>query len=155
MVRTWIKKEAQTSHPHEIPWAPLSKPLRESTVALVSSAGLALVTDQPFNQAGERRNPWWGDPSFRILPRRATERDVRLYHLHVDPGLAERDLNTFFPLQRLLELEGSEEIGRSASHHYSFMGYNLEPQALLEVSVPTMIQHMMDDGVDAALLIPV
>jgi hypothetical protein len=63
----------------EIPWTPLSKPLADSTVALLSSVGLALKTDRPFDQEGERRNPWWGDPSYRILPRRGDlERAVRL-----------------------------------------------------------------------------
>jgi hypothetical protein len=35
------------------------------------------------------------------------------------------------------------------------MGYILQPQALLERSVPAMIQHMQQDGVDIALLVPV
>lgn len=155
LVKTWIKIETRRDQLRQIPWTPLSKPLAESTVALVSSAGLALKTEQPFDQEGERRNPWWGDPSYRILPRGVTEDDVRLYHLHVDPQLAAEGLNTFFPLRRLLELEEGEEIGRSAAHHYSYMGYILQPQVLLEQTVPAMIQHMRQDGVDAVVLVPV
>lgn len=90
LVQSWIKIEEQ----REIPWTPLSRPLAESTVALVSSAGLALKTDRPFDQEGERRNPWWGDPSYRILPRTATAEDVKLYHLHIHPRVVEHDLNT-------------------------------------------------------------
>ena len=127
LVQTWIELET----PRNIPWTPLSRPLEESTVALISSAGLALKTDRPFDQEGERRNPWWGDPSYRILPRTATEADVKLYHLHIHPRVAEQDLNTLLPLQRLLEFEARGEIGRSATHHYSFMGYLLQPQVLL------------------------
>jgi D-proline reductase (dithiol) PrdB len=107
MVQTWIKIETQREVPREIPWRPLARPLRESTVTLVSSAGLALKTDRPFDQEGERRNPWWGDPGYRVLPRTAAEDDVRLYHLHVNSSLAQEDLDTFFPLRRLLELEGA------------------------------------------------
>jgi D-proline reductase (dithiol) PrdB len=151
LVKTWIGLETQ----REIPWTSLSKPLDECTVALVSSAGLALKTDHPFDQDGERQNPWWGDPSFRVIPRMTNADDLKLYHLHVASNLVEQDLNTFFPLQRLLELEGCGEIGRSAANHYSFMGYILQPQALLEKSVPAMIQHMQQDGVDIALLVPV
>jgi D-proline reductase (dithiol) PrdB len=151
LVRSWIRLET----PREIPWTPLSAPLEESTVALVSSAGLALKTDRPFDQEGERLNPWWGDPSYRVLPREATTEDVTLYHLHVHPRLAEQDINTFFPLQRLLELEGCGEIGRSATHHYSFMGYILQPEVLLEESVPAMIRQMEQDGVDVVVLVPV
>jgi D-proline reductase (dithiol) PrdB len=150
LIQAWIGLE----NPREIPWTPLSKPLEESTVALISSAGLALRTDRPFDQEGERQNPWWGDPSYRILPRTATEEDVRLYHLHIHPRLAEQDLNTVLPLQRLLELEAQGEIGRSAAHHYSFMGYTLEPQVLLEESTPAMIRHMQRDEVDVVVLVP-
>lgn len=151
LVQSWIGLAA----PREIPWTPLSKPLAESTVALISSAGLALKTDQPFDQEGERRNPWWGDPSYRILPRTLKEEDVALYHLHIHPRIAEQDLNTFFPLPLLLELEDSGEIGHSAASHYSYMGYILQPKELLEESIPAMIKHMKGEGVDIVILVPV
>jgi D-proline reductase (dithiol) PrdB len=150
LVQTWIGLETRRA----IPWTPLSKPLKDSTVALVSSAGLALHTDRPFDQEGERRNPWWGDPSYRVLPRTATEADVKLYHLHIHPRVIEQDLNTVLPLQRLLELEARGEIGRAAANHYSIMGYILQPQELLEQSVPAMVQHMQRDEVDVVLLVP-
>lgn len=150
LVQSWIG----LATPRQIPWTPLYKPLAESTVALISSAGIALKTDQPFDQEGERQNPWWGDPSYRILPRTVTGDDVALYHLHIHPRIAEQDLNTFFPLPLLLELEDSGEIGRSAYKHYSFMGYNLQPKVLLEESTPAMIQHMKGEGVDIVILVP-
>ena len=150
MAQTWIELE----RPREIPWTPLSKPLEECTVALISSAGLALKTGQPFDQEGERQNPWWGDPSFRILPRNAADQGVELYHLHIHPRLAEQDLNTLFPLERLLEFEDRGEIGGAAAHHYSFMGYILQPQTLLEESVPAMIRSLEGDAVDIVVLVP-
>ena len=150
MARSWIRLETQ----REIPWTPLSKPLEECTVALITSTGLALKTDQPFDQQGERENPWWGDPSFRVLPSTTTEEDVRLYHLHIHPCLAEQDLNTFFPLQRLSELESRGEIGRSAASHYSYMGFIMQPQMLLEEYVPVMIDQMKREAVDAVVLVP-
>ena len=154
LVQSWIELEAQRGRSAEIPWTPLSRPLADSTIALISSAGLALKTDRPFDQEGERQNPWWGDPSYRILPRTATAEDVKLYHLHIHPRVVEQDLNTLLPLQRLLELEDGGEIGRSAAHHYSFMGYTLQPQVLLEQSTPAMIQHMKQDGVNVVVLVP-
>ncbi len=154
MVQTWIDMETSREFPREIPWTPLSQPLAESTIALITSAGLALKTDRPFDQEGERRNPWWGDPSYRVLPQDVTEEDVKLYHLHIHPRIAEQDLNTFFPVQRLLELEASGEIGRSAANHYSFMGYILQPQLLLEESTPAIIRQMKQDGVNLVVLVP-
>jgi len=150
MVRSWIRMEQR----REIPWTPLDRPLSESSVALVSSAGLALKTDQSFDQAGERENPWWGDPSYRILPKDATGADVSLYHMHINNRLVEQDLNTLLPLQRLLELEASGEIGSSADHHYSYMGYILQPKTLLAESIPPMIRQMKQDEVNVVVLVP-
>lgn len=41
MVKSWIKMEP----PREIPWTP-SQPLSDCTVALISSGGIALKSDQ-------------------------------------------------------------------------------------------------------------
>jgi len=150
LVRKWIEREPK----REIPWTAPHKPLAESTVALVSTAALALAEDAPFDQEGERRNPWWGDPSFRAIPRTATERDVRAYHLHLDNRYVEQDLNCALPLTRLLELERAREIGRSAPTHYSFMGYILQPDVLIERSTPEMIDRMRGEQVDTVLLAP-
>lgn len=150
MTRTWAAAEK----PRPIPWTSLNKPLRECTVALLSSAGIALKSDRPFDQEGERRNPWWGDPSYRILPANATERDVRLYHMHIDPEYAMQDLNCLFPLQRLAELAQAGEIGRVAPRHYSMMGYLLRPDELLAETVPAVIENLREDRVDAVVLVP-
>jgi len=150
MVRQWVAREPERT----VPWAPVMKPVAESTVALVSSAGIALATDRPFDQEGERRNPWWGDPSFRVLPRTATSADIRVCHLHVNPRNAEQDLNCLFPIERLNELEAGGEVGCAAPRHYSTMGYILEPTVLLEETAPAIIAMMREDGVDLAALVP-
>jgi D-proline reductase (dithiol) PrdB len=150
MLRTWVDMEK----PRPIPWAPLGKPLSDCKIALLSSAGIALKGDRPFDQEGERRNPWWGDPSFRVLPATATADDVCLYHLHIDPRPAQQDLNCLFQLTRLKELEGEGVIGCSAERHYSMMGYILQPERLLEETAPAIIQDLRAQEVDAVLLAP-
>jgi len=150
LVKSWIALEA----PREIPWIPLPKPLSDCTVALISSGGIALKTDKPFDQEGERQNPWWGDPSYRIIPDTAKTEDVRVYHQHIDPKLAEQDLNCLLPLDRLNELVEAGMAGRAAPSHYSIMGYILEPTELLGVSVPAIIERLKSDQVDAVVLIP-
>ena len=59
VIKSWIEREER----EPIPWTPLHKPLSESRVALISSAGVALKTDRPFDEEGERRNPWWSIPA--------------------------------------------------------------------------------------------
>jgi D-proline reductase (dithiol) PrdB len=150
LVKAWIAME----EPRQIPWTPLVKPLSASTVALISSGAIALKEDQPFDQEGERLNPWWGDTSYRVIPRDATEEDIEIYHLHIDPSYTRQDLNCLLPLQRLVELERNGEIGRSAPRHYSFMGYSPQPAVLIEKSVPGIIQNLGEDGVDVVVLVP-
>jgi len=150
VVKSWIAKE----NPRPIPWTPLRKPLQDCTVALLSSGGIALRTDRPFDQEGERQNPWWGDPSYRIIPLAATQHDVEIYHLHINPAFARQDINCLLPLQRLFELEQSGEIGRAAPRHYSTMGYVLEPEVLLKETAPAISEHLRQDGVDVLLLAP-
>ena len=151
IVTTWTVREPEW----EIPWTSLTKPLREARVALVSTAGLALHGDEPFDQEGERRNPWWGDPSYRVLPRDTRTGDAVSYHMHVDTSVPERDLDSVMPLARLAELESEGFVGSSAPSHYSFMGYILKPKELLERSAPAMIRQMKAEDVDVALLVPV
>lgn len=150
MLRTWIEMEK----PRPIPFSPLCKPLQRSKVALISSAGIAMKDDRPFNQEGERQNPWWGDPSYRVLPNTATETDTNLYHLHIDPRPALQDLNCLFPLGRLKELEELGEIGASAEQHFSMMGYILQPETLLKETVPAMIHDLRAERADVVVLVP-
>jgi D-proline reductase (dithiol) PrdB len=150
VVKSWIGME----QPRPIPWTPLARPLSECTVALISSAGVALTGDKPFDQEGERRNPWWGDPSFRITPATATARDVHIYHMHIDPTYALQDLDCLFPIQRLNELAEAGEIGKAAPRHYSIMGYILQPDELLHETTPAIIRNLREDLADVVVLVP-
>jgi D-proline reductase (dithiol) PrdB len=117
--RQIMKAWAARQEPGAIPFTRLGKPLRECSVALVSTAGVARSDDRPFDQDGERRDPWWGDPSFRAIPLGTAEKDVRLYHMHIDPRFGEADLDVVLPMRRLAELAGEGAVGRAAATHYS------------------------------------
>jgi hypothetical protein len=101
MMKHWAKVDT----PPLIPWSPLATPISQCTVSIVSSAGVSLKTDQPFDQEIERRDPWSSDPSYRVLPRATTTGDVRIYHLHINTSFAQQDLNCVMPLERLSRLE--------------------------------------------------
>lgn len=150
IMKAWAARQASGV----IPFTPLAKPLRECTVALVSTAGVARNDDRPFDQDGERRNPWWGDPSFRAIPLGTTEKDVRLYHLHIDTRFGETDLDVVLPMRRLAELAGECVVGRPAPTHYSVMGYILDPKELVEKTAPAIAGRMRTEQVDAAALVP-
>jgi len=150
VVETWIKMEA----PRPIPWTPLERPLSECTVALFTSGGIAMKGDVPFNQDGERQNPWWGDPSYRVIPRSATEQDVEVYHLHINHKYVLQDLNCQLPLRQLEAMEAAGEVGRAADSHYSIMGYLLQPEAMLQESIPAIVRRLKDERVDVVVLVP-
>ena len=152
--RKIMKAWAARQEPGVIPFKPLARPLRECTVALLSTAGVARNDDRPFDQDGERRNPWWGDPSFRTIPLGPIEKDVRLYHLHIDPRFGETDLDVVLPMRRLAELAAEGVVGSPAATHYSTMGYILDPQELVERTAPAIAERMRDERVDAAVLVP-
>jgi D-proline reductase (dithiol) PrdB len=150
LVKTWIKME----EPREIPWTPLKKDVSDSKIALLSSGALAMKSDTPFDQQGERDNPWWGDPTHRVIPGDADLHDVRSYHLHIDPWYSQQDMNCLFPLDRLREMSDSGRVGDVAEAHYSIMGYILEPDKLLRETTPQIIASLQNEKVDVLLLVP-
>ena len=152
VLRAWQDREPV---PSTIPWTPLRRPLGEARVALISTAGIARRDDVPFDQARERENPWWGDPTHRVIPRETVSADVRIYHLHIDPRPAEKDLDSVLPLRRLDELVDAGEVGSSAANHYSMMGYILDTEELVEETAPRMAAALIRDQVDLALMVPV
>lgn len=152
VMRAWQDREPV---PRGIPWTPLHRPLEECRVALISSAGLSRTGDAPFDREGERRNPWWGDPTHRVLPREVRGSEVRIGHMHIDPRPASEDLDCLMPLRRLDDLVAEGAVGSSAPRHYSVMGYILEPTVLVECTAPRIAKSLVEDGVDLALLVPV
>ena len=152
IIKAWVNREAQEGRP--IPWTPMAKPLPECTVALISTAGVARNDDLPFDQEGERRNPWWGDPTYRTIPQGTTEGQVKLYHMHIDTRFGQEDLDVVLPMRRLSELAKEGVVGRPADTHYSIMGYQLRPQVLETETAPAIAGEMKARGVDAAALVP-
>ncbi len=139
-----------------IPWSPVTKPLSESRVALLSTAGLSLRSDTPFDMEFERKNPMRGDSSWRRLPASARTGDVSANHLHIDTGYIQRDLNVALPIERLEDLASAGRIGSVAPSHYSIMGFQgNDSSKLIAESAPAIAEAMMREEVDLVLLAPV
>lgn len=153
IIKAWVAREAGNERP--IPWAAMTKPLAGCTVALVTTAGVVCGDDEPFDEEGERKNPWWGDPTYRTIPVGATEGDVSLHHLHIDRRFGQQDLDVVLPMRRLAELAVAGVVGQAADTHYSIMGYQLQPHVLEQETAPAIAREMKQRGVDAAALVPV
>ena len=140
----------------DVPFTPVTKPLAESRVALLSTAGLSARGDRPFDMDLERENHMRGDSSFRRLPADATAETISANHLHIDTSYIERDLNVALPLDRLRELTRAGEVGSMAATHYSIMGYQgNDTNTLVEKTAPAIAEAMKSEEVDLALLAPV
>lgn len=135
-----------------VPWAPLREPLARCRVALVSTAGFVLPGQPPFEKA--KRG---GDPTLRVIP---AEADVpQLVELQrsgaFDHAGIREDSNLGFPLDRLRELAARGRIGSVAPRHLSFMGSITAPGRLIRDTAPEGAGLLVEDGVDAALLVPI
>ena len=86
-----------------IPWTPLPKKASECTLALISSGGFYCKDDSSFDLERERREPLWGDPSLREIPRGIEQAEIRAAHLHYNNQHALEDYNCMFPLAALEE----------------------------------------------------
>ncbi len=135
-----------------VPWAPLREPLGRCRVALVSTAGFVLPGQPPFD--GTKRG---GDTSFRVIPADADlgtlvehQRSESFDHAGIreDPNLA-------FPLDPLRELAARGRIGSVNRRHLSFMGSITAPGRLIRDTAPEAAALLVEDGVQAALLVPV
>jgi hypothetical protein len=80
-VKAWIKREPY----REIPWTPLRKPLAHSTVALVSSAAVAMRDDRPLRprqRASRPLAPGRELPPHPVRGHRARRAPVSPAHQH-------------------------------------------------------------------------
>ncbi len=154
-LKAWIKTfipDHEFNGP--IPWTPLSKPLNQIILGLITSAGISLKTDPPFDMEREKREPLWGDRSFRRIPRGTTEKDIDVNHLHINTNWIKQDINVMLPLQRMEEFEREGIIGRLAPTAYSFYGFQWQNTEFLKEAIEPISQSMKEEGVEAVLLTP-
>ena len=137
-------------------WTPFNKPLSESTIAVLSSAGIFVRDEQePFDVEREKREPTWGDPTWRIIPRDVAQSMVAATHLHINTDHVKRDIGVAMGLRALMVLETEGVIGRLAEENYSVMGYQENGCEVWQSRTgPEIIKHLQEAGVDALLLAP-
>ena len=134
----------------DVPFTHMRKPLRECRLALITTGGVHLRDQPPYDMADPR-----GDPTYRTIPAGTPPERLTITHDYYDHTDAERDLNILFPLALFRELAERGRIGSLATC-YSFMGH-IEPphiDTLLDVTAPQVAGKLKQENVDAALLTP-
>lgn len=134
------------------PVVELAKPLDQCKFALVTTAGLRLETDAPFD-----RSIKLGDTSFRKIPGGVDVQSLTEDHKSnsFDHAGIEADKNLALPLDRFRELVEKKRIGALNNKHFSFMGSIIAPKKLIEKSAPRVAEELKKDRVDAVFLTPV
>ena len=130
-----------------IPWTPLSKDLSQCKVALVTSAGVHLRSDEPFGS---------GDTSYRVIPSDVKASELIQSHTSIgfDRTGIYRDINVTLPIDRMQELVERGVIGSVSQNYYSFMGAMRDPSGMINETGPEVAQLLKDEGVDLVLLTP-
>lgn len=151
----WLAERWARSHQFVegkgIPWTPLRKPLRESCVAMVTTAGVHLKSQPPFNMEDPD-----GDATFRAFPTHVEKGDLTITHKYYDHSAADRDINVVLPVDRLRELKDEGIIGEIAPTLYSFMGHIDGPhlKTLMEETAPEVADRLVRERAEAVFLTP-
>ncbi len=141
----------------EVVFSPFEKRLADATIALLTSAGLYVQGQQePFDADRERRDPTWGDPSWRPIPRGTSQGELGMTHLHVNPADVIADHEVALPIRTLDTMVAEGSVGRSALRHVSVMGYQeVGLHTWRGTTAPEIIEMLRGDGVDGVVLAPV
>ena len=124
-------------------------PLAQRRVAIVTTAGLHLRGDQPFDSGG-------AGIDYRVIPGDVAPADLVMSHASVnfDRTGFQSDWNVVFPLDRLKALVQEKLLGAVAAFHYSFMGA-IPLVARYEPKARELAAMLKKDNVDGVLLSPV
>ena len=136
-------------------WTPLPKPLHRCTVALMTSAGIYLKGQEPFDEEREKQEPTWGDPTYRVIPSDYRQSDVACSHLHINHDDLLEDADVVLPVRAFERLASAKVIGSLAPEHYSFMGY--QDRKLVDwttVQGPELAKRLNERAVDVLMLAP-
>jgi D-proline reductase (dithiol) PrdB len=150
LVQKWAKSHSFVINV-DSPWAPFRKELKDSRIALVTTAGVHQRSQSAYDMVDRE-----GDPSFREIPASIRIRDLIITHNYYDQRDADLDINVVFPIKRLKELEEEGVIGAVARRYFSFMGHILghHIETLVNRTGPEVAKMLKADAVDAAFLTP-
>src|SRR5437764_5421720 len=139
-----LQRKSSLAHPcllnDSAPFTRLRRPLSESRLALVTTAGIHLRGDTPFTG---------GDQSFRVLP--AATQPSKIVRSHASIGFDrtafQRDINVVFPVDRIREFAARGEIGSLGRTNFSFMGAQRPPyDRLLTDTGPEVARRLLAAG---------
>lgn len=132
--------------PSKPAWTPVKKPLSEARVALLSSAALRLVNQEPFIPRE--------DFGYRRVPSDPGAGEIIIDHHSGIGRVPKQDPEIVFPRTALANLQRQGVVGGVAPLHFSFMG-GLRDHGKIENELAMAIaKDLQNAQVDLALLVP-
>lgn len=132
-----------------VPLTKLTKPLPESRLTFVSTAGVQPKGSLPFDTS----HPI-GDYTFRRVPSDSKIADLEIHQLKYPTSGAERDLNVIFPIERLQELVRDKYVLELTENFFSFIGYNMDAERLEKTLAEDIAEAVEEEKPDVVLLAP-
>lgn len=128
-----------------VPFTPLTKPIAQCRVALMSSGGV-MYRDQPrFHRE---------DATYRRIPKNAERDDLNIWHFGYPTADAQADPNCVFPLERMRELEADGTIAQLCDPAFSFMGGIYSARKVRDELAPRIVDELKAAHADAFYLVP-
>jgi len=130
-----------------VPYTPVWKPLNEMNISLVTTTGVRLNSQEPYNDEGDER--------FYLVPGDVNVSDLTVNYAtpaNYDFSDSLKDLNVVFPLERLRELKAEGIIGGVANKHIVSMGYTMKLKKIYEETVPAIAKELERSNTDAVIL---
>ncbi len=131
------------------PFTPARRALPMLNLALISSAGAYIDGTESFNTELPD-----GDPTFREIPIEVGGEDLLYAARGYDAAAVRQDMNAQIPIQRLLEFEGNNVIGRLNHVWWSLCGFVPNARLIAEETAPRIAERIARYETQAALLIP-
>ncbi len=125
-------------------WTPVTKELKDMTVALATAAGVHHKEQVRFNLAG--------DFTWRKVLNEWPSNELMVSHGGYDNGDVNKDINCMFPVDRLNELAAEGFIKAVAKTHAGFMGGGGNQEKFKNETGPEIAKMFIEEGVDAVIL---
>ncbi len=129
---------------NDTPWTPFKKRLSESKVAVLTTGGVYVEGQEPFNTDGD-----W---SYRQIPLETPLDQLRVAHTHYDTTGVAEDVDSVLAMHRLQDMVSEGIVGEALTPTYSFMGYIPNPSGLMEVTGPEVARRLKGNGVDGVVI---
>jgi hypothetical protein len=127
-------------------WCPIKKPLNRLRVALLTSAALRLVDQEPFTPRE--------DTTYRLVPSDPAAGEIVIDHHSGIGRVPRQDPEIVFPRSALAALANRGVIGALSPFHVSFMG-GLRCHKEIESEIaPAIAGDLKRAEVEVALLVP-